>query len=56
MVVPGTPDQWRSWTGLPFDTSGEIEVPGALAPVHLDLDQEHVVYVEPKVWVHHSLS
>lgn len=55
MIIPGTPAQWRSWTGLPFDHSGEVELDGALAPVHVDLDHDHVVYVEPNVWVHHLL-
>lgn len=55
MVVPGTLAEWREWTGLPFDRSGPVEVPKALAPVHVDLDQDHAVYVEPNVWVSHPL-
>ncbi|SDS82715.1 GNAT family N-acetyltransferase [Microlunatus soli] len=56
MIIPGTVEQWRSWTGLPFAASGEVEVPGALTPVHVDRDHDHVVYVEPNVWMHHRLS
>jgi GNAT superfamily N-acetyltransferase len=56
MVVPGTLAEWRSWTGLPFDTSGPVEVPHALVPVHCDPVHGHAVYVEPAVWVHHRLS
>lgn len=55
MTIPGTLAQWREWTGLPFDTDGVVEVPGALAPVHVDLSNDHAVYVEPNVWVHHDL-
>ena len=55
MTIPGTLAQWRAWTGLPFDTDGAVEVPGALAPVHVDLANDHAVYVEPNVWVHHDL-
>ena len=33
MVIPGTLEEWREWTGLPFDTTGPVEVPKALAPV-----------------------
>lgn len=55
MTIPGTLAQWREWTGLPFDTSGEVEVPGALVPVHVDVDQDHAVYVEPNVCMHHRL-
>ncbi|MFC7383878.1 N-acetyltransferase [Sphaerisporangium rhizosphaerae] len=55
MVVPGTVEEWRGWTGLAFDDSGEVEVPGALVPVHCDADHGHAVYVEPNVWVRHRL-
>ncbi|MET9019693.1 N-acetyltransferase [Actinopolymorpha sp. NPDC004070] len=52
-VVHGSLRQWREWTGLPFDRTGDVDVPGALAPVHCDLDGGHAVYVEPNVWVRH---
>ncbi|QBF47798.1 N-acetyltransferase [Janibacter limosus] len=55
MTIPGTLAQWREWTGLPFDVEGAVEVPGALAPVHVDIANDHAVYVEPNVWVHHDL-
>ncbi|MFB4283018.1 N-acetyltransferase [Nonomuraea sp. MTCD27] len=56
MVVPGTLDEWRTWTGLPFDRTGPVEVPGALSPVHCDVEHDHAVYVEPNVWVTHPLT
>ena len=56
MVIPGTLDDWRLWTGLPFDQSGQVVVEGALVPVHVDLEQDHAVYVEPNVWMHHALA
>jgi GNAT superfamily N-acetyltransferase len=55
MTITGTLTQWRTWTGLPFDRSGTVVVPGALAPVHIDVDQDHAVYVEANVWVVHPL-
>jgi hypothetical protein len=55
MVIPGTLREWREWTGMPFDESGEVVVPFACNPVHVDLAQDHAVYVEPNVWVHHDL-
>ncbi|MFM9371626.1 N-acetyltransferase [Streptomyces sp. Da 82-17] len=55
MTVSGTLDEWRTWTGLPFDEPGPVDVPRALAPVHCDPDQNHAVYVEPNVWVRHAL-
>ncbi|UBU14408.1 N-acetyltransferase [Nonomuraea gerenzanensis] len=56
MVVAGTLAEWRTWTGLPFDRSGPVEVPGALSPVHCDVRHDHAVYVEPNVWVSHPLG
>ena len=55
MVIPGTLAQWREWTGLPFDTDGLVDVEGGVVPVHVDTAQDHAVYVEPHVWVHHEL-
>lgn len=55
MTVAGSLDQWRAWTGLPFDTEGPVEVPGALAPVLCRPEHDHAVYVEPNVWVRHGL-
>ncbi|GAA2758820.1 N-acetyltransferase [Actinopolymorpha rutila] len=55
-VVHGSLRQWREWTGLPFDRTGDVDVPGALVPVHCDLDGDHAVYVEPNVWVRHDVS
>lgn len=55
MTMAGTLAQWRSWTGLPFDRTGPVQVAQALAPVHCDVDQDVAVYVEPAVWIHHRL-
>jgi GNAT superfamily N-acetyltransferase len=55
MVIPGSLAEWRRWTGMPFDTSGPVVVPGALAPVHASVEQDHAVYVEPNVWVRHTV-
>ncbi|TDC01441.1 N-acetyltransferase [Nonomuraea longispora] len=56
MVIAGTLAEWRKWTGLPFDRTGDVEVPGALTPVHCDVEHDHAVYVEPNVWVSHPLA
>ena len=53
MVIPGTLDEWKEWTGQSFERSGPHRVPGALVPVHVDIDQDHAVYVEPNVWMEH---
>lgn len=56
MTVPGTLAQWREWSGLPLTESGPTVVPGALVPVHVSVEHDHAVYVEPNVWVHHRLT
>ncbi|RVX47187.1 hypothetical protein EDD27_10110 [Nonomuraea polychroma] len=56
MVVAGTPAEWRTWCDVPFDRTGTVEVPGALNPVHCSMEHDHVVYVEPNVWVSHPLG
>jgi hypothetical protein len=55
MVIAGTLTEWSAWTGMKFDKSGSVIVPGALSPVHVSLEQDHAVYVEPNLWVHHRL-
>jgi hypothetical protein len=54
MVIPGTLEEWRDWTGLPFDTTGPVVVPGALVPVMCDAEHGTATYVEPNVWVRHA--
>ncbi len=55
MTIPGSLEQWRTWTGLPLDTSGPVEVPGAVVPVHVSVENDYAVYVEPNVWMHHRV-
>lgn len=56
MTVSGSLAQWRQWTGLPFNSDGDIDVPGALVPVHCDTAGDQAVYVEPNVWVRHDVK
>jgi hypothetical protein len=56
MVMAGSLAQWREWTGLPFDRTGDVIVPGALVPVRCDAEHDRAVYVEPNIWVEHTLS
>ena len=55
MVIAGSLDSWRSWTGLPFDRSGQVVVPFALVPVVCDVENDYAVYVEPNLWLRHAL-
>ena len=56
MVMVGSLADWTQWTGLTFEASGQHAVPGALVPVHISIEQDHGVYVEPNVWLRHSLA
>ena len=55
MTIVGTVAQWSKWTGKTFETSGVVAVAGALSPIHICLEQDYGVYIEPGVWVHHAL-
>jgi GNAT superfamily N-acetyltransferase len=56
MVIPGTLAEWRSWTGLPLTESGPVAIEGGLTPLHVSVEQDHAVYVEPNVWIEHPLK
>ncbi|GGJ24016.1 hypothetical protein GCM10010121_038810 [Streptomyces brasiliensis] len=55
MTVAASLEEWRAWTGLPFDTEGDTDVPGALVPVRCEPERGYAVYVEPNVWMRHPL-
>lgn len=54
LVIAGSLAEWRTWTALPFDSSGTVVVEGALNPVYVSVENDHAVYVEPNVWIHHG--
>jgi hypothetical protein len=56
MIIPGTIADWESWTDMHFPESGAYVVPGALQPVEMDVEADRGVYVEPNVWMHHSIA
>lgn len=56
MIVQGTVAQWEGWTGLQFPENGEYVVPGALNPVTADVEHDCITYVEPNVWMLHSVD
>jgi len=39
-------------SGLALASSGPVDVPGALVPVHVSVEHDHAVYVAPNVWMH----
>jgi GNAT superfamily N-acetyltransferase len=55
MTIDGTIAEWESWTKMKFPESGRYIVPGALSPVEFDHEKDEGVYIEPNVWMHHTL-
>ena len=55
MMVAGTVAEWSQWSGMRFEHSGDHVVADALSPIHVCLEQDHAVYVEPNLWVHHRV-
>lgn len=56
MNISGTVRDWEEWTGLVFPDSGPYVVPGALAPVIIDREEDRGVYVEQNVWMRHRVA
>jgi GNAT superfamily N-acetyltransferase len=56
LVVEGTVSEWEEWTGMAFPDSGSYVVEGALVPIEIDRAQDVGRYVEPNVWMRHSVS
>ena len=54
MVIAGSIDEWREWTGLEFPVSGAYVAEGALAPIQIDLEADRGVYYDPNVWMVHK--
>lgn len=56
MVIESTIADWEDWTKLRFLESGMYIVPGALNPISIDLDNDRGVYIEPNVWMQHTVT
>lgn len=56
MLIPGTVANWQDWTGMRFPETGTYVVPGALQPIEIDVEADRGIYVEPNVWMHHSIG
>jgi GNAT superfamily N-acetyltransferase len=55
MTICGTRAEWEEWTGMKFPQSGKYYIPGALNPMHFDLQKDEGVYIEPNVWMVHEV-
>jgi hypothetical protein len=56
MTITGGVAAWSEWTGLALPGSGHHVIPGALAPLHVDVDTDTGMYVEPNVWMVHPIG
>jgi len=56
LVVEGTVAEWEEWTSMAFPDSGSYVVGGALVPVEIDCGKDVGRYVEPNVWMRHTVS
>jgi GNAT superfamily N-acetyltransferase len=55
-VIRGSRSDWEEWTKMKFPQSGQYIIPGALNPMHMNLENEEGVYVEPNVWIVHEVQ
>ena len=55
MVIEGSVEQWEDWVQMKIKGSGKYIVEGALSPLVIDYEKNWGVYVEPNVWVSHSI-
>jgi hypothetical protein len=56
MRITGSVVEWEEWAGMQFPETGAYVVPGALVPVEIDCERDLGVYVEPNLWMHHTVS
>jgi GNAT superfamily N-acetyltransferase len=55
MVIAADVASWEAWTQLRFPQTGRYVVPGALVPVQIDRERDLGRYVEPNVWMQHTV-
>jgi GNAT superfamily N-acetyltransferase len=56
MTIHGTCAQWEQWTGISFPQSGHYTIPGALNPIEVNVQNDQGIYIEPNVWMQHTLT
>lgn len=55
MTIHGTRAEWEEWTEMKLPQSGKYIIPGALKPISIDIQRDEGVYVEPNVWIQHTI-
>jgi GNAT superfamily N-acetyltransferase len=56
MTIRGTRAEWETWTGLKFPQSGPYYIPGALNPMEMNFEKDEGLYIEPNVWMVHTIA
>ncbi|NTU62159.1 MAG: GNAT family N-acetyltransferase [Chloroflexi bacterium] len=56
MRIESTIANWEEWTKMRFPETGQYIVPGALNPIEIDIEADRGRYVEPNVWVQHTVT
>lgn len=55
-TIRGNLSEWETWSGMKFPQSGQYIISGALNPIQMDIETDEGVYIEPNVWIRHSLA
>ena len=56
MLIRGSLAEWEKWTKMKFPESGQFHVPGALNPVEVNVEKDEALYIEPNVWMVHTIG
>lgn len=54
--VEGSVAQWEEWAEMVFPETGPYVIPVALVPVEIDREADKGVYLEPNVWMIHTIK
>ncbi len=55
LTIPGTVEQWETWTEMKFPESGSYIIPHALTPIEINCEKKSGLYIEPNVWIVHKI-
>jgi hypothetical protein len=53
-TMTGTVEDWQSWTGMSFPSTGDYVIPRGLSTLHIDQETDCGTYTEPNVWMRHQ--
>lgn len=56
MLVTGSFEDWKNWTGVDLDLPGNHLVPRGLVPLEVDPVARTAAYIEPNLWIAHHVA